>query len=74
MTRDEMFKYLNNVQEESTETKILNAIAACFDEVKYVEDKVNELERKFKTVMGDGSAAALNPEMPVDTNQMDIIE
>lgn len=71
MTKDEMFQYLNKIQEESESTKMLNAIATCFSEIKFTQDMVIDLQKKVNEIIDklnneEQSAEALNTDIQED--------
>lgn len=51
MIREEMQKYLIKIQEQNPQTKMLNAILACFDQIKNLEKKVIELQQKVNEII-----------------------
>lgn len=81
MTKDEMFQYLNKIQEESESTKVLNAIATCFNEIKFTQDMVIDLQKKVNEIIGnwnqiqpeEETAAALNDEIQEDTHEAESV-
>ena len=51
MTREEMQKYLIKIQEQNPQTKMLNAILTCFDQIKNLEKLVIELQQKINEII-----------------------
>lgn len=51
MTREEMQKYLIKIQEQNPQTKMLNAILTCFDQIKSLEKLVIELQQKVNEII-----------------------
>ncbi len=45
MTFEEMQNYLNNVQMQLPESKIMNALLVCFKDTKSLEDSVRKIEK-----------------------------
>ena len=82
MTKDEMFQYLNKIQEESESTKMLNAIATCFSEIKFTQDMVIDLQKKVNEIINklnneeeeEQSAEALNTDIQEDNQERNGIE
>lgn len=82
MTKDEMFQYLNKIQEESESTKMLNAIATCFNEIKFTQDMVIDLQKKVNEIVNvinnkedeEQSAEALNTDIQEDNQERNGIE
>ena len=46
MTFEEMQEFLNKVQTEKTQTKIMNALLSCYQQVKQHEKMIIELQEK----------------------------
>lgn len=53
MTFEDMQKFLNKVQQEKTETKIMNALLACYQQVKNLEAVVIELQKKVNEIISN---------------------
>ena len=53
MTFEEMQSYLNGIQAEKPETKIMNALLSCYQEVKNLQRLVIELQEKVNQVIGN---------------------
>lgn len=51
MTKEEMQKYLTKIQEQSSQTKMLNAILACFNENKNLEKMIIEIQQKVNEII-----------------------
>lgn len=51
MTFEDMQLFLNKTQQERTETKIMNALLACYQEVKNLEKVVIELQEKVNEII-----------------------
>lgn len=45
MTFEEMQNYLNNVQMQLPESKIMNALLVCFKDTKALEDSIRNIEK-----------------------------
>lgn len=45
MTFEEMQNYLNNVQMEMTQSKIMNAMLVCFKDIKTSEEQIRNIEK-----------------------------
>lgn len=50
MTFEEMQGFLNGIQAQKTETKIMNAILSCYQEVKQHEKLIIELQNKVNEI------------------------
>lgn len=89
MTFEEMQGFLSNVQAEQPETKIMNALLSCYQQVKQhekmiieLQEKVNEIAKNWNQeiegVNNDGiedaeTAEALNPDIEEDVIEEDDI-
>ncbi len=51
MNFEDMQAFLNKVQQEKFETKIMNALLACYKEVKDLEKLVIELQEKVNEII-----------------------
>lgn len=50
MTLEEMQSFLNGIQAQKPETKMMNAILTCYQEVKGLEQLVIELQQKVNEI------------------------
>lgn len=81
MTKEEMYKYLNQIQEQSELNKVLRAIATCFEEIKFTQDMIIDLQKKVNEIIGnwnqiqpeEETAAALNDEIKEDTHEAESV-
>ena len=69
MTIEEMTKHLTQIQNETAQTKILNAILACYAEIKNHEKAIIELQQKINEIIkvlnkyeAKENAETVNPE------------
>ena len=53
MSFEEMQEFLNSIQAQKTQTKMMNAILTCFQEVKILEKMVVELQEKVNEIIGN---------------------
>lgn len=53
MTFEDMQKFLNKVQQEKAETKIMNALLTCYQQVKNLEAVVIELQKKVNEIISN---------------------
>lgn len=53
MTFEDMQNFLNGIQAEKPETKIMNALLSCYQEVKGLEKMVIELQEKVNEIIGN---------------------
>lgn len=53
MTFEDMQNFLNGIQAEKPQTKIMNAILSCYQEVKILEKMVIELQEKVNEIIGN---------------------
>lgn len=53
MTFEDMQNFLNGIQAEKPQTKIMNAILSCYQEVKILEKMVVELQEKVNEIIGN---------------------
>ena len=51
MTFQEMQEFLNRIQAEKPQTKIMNAVLTCYGEVKTLEGLVIELQQKVNEII-----------------------
>lgn len=85
MTFEEMQSFLSKIQAEKPQTKIMNALLSCYQEVKEhekliieLQEKVNEIAKNWNSEI-EGveeeeeveNAAALNPDISEDMIQED---
>ena len=77
MTFDDMKEYLNKIQNDSAQTKTLNAILACYQQVKILEQLVIDLQKKVNEIINEWNeqvtAEALNSDIEEDTPEWDAI-
>lgn len=66
---EEMRNFLTGIQNESSQTKILNSILTCFTEIKRLEERIDVLSAKV-----DQIAEALNHDIKEDTIQSEPID
>lgn len=59
---EEMKNFLTSIQNESSQTKILNSVLTCFTEIKRLEERIDVLSAKVNQI-----AETLNPEVSEDT-------
>lgn len=53
MSFEEMQEFLNGIQAQKPQTKMMNAILTCFQEVKILEKMVVELQKKVNEIIGN---------------------
>ena len=51
MTIEEMRDKLTNIQNESSQTKILNAILTCYSEIKILEQKLFQTQKTVNQII-----------------------
>lgn len=68
MTREEMQNYLIKIQEQNPQTKMLNAILTCFDQIKNLEKLVIELQQKVNEIIQNWNKEIENAE-PVNEEE-----
>lgn len=86
MKFEDMRDFLQEIQNNDPQTKIMNAVLTCFQETKQLETLVIELQNKVNEIIIEWnkiqkednedkheSAEALNNDMPGDTPQEDMI-
>ena len=56
MSFEEMQEFLNGIQAQKPQTKMMNAILTCFQEVKILEKMVVELQEKVNEIIGNWNA------------------
>ena len=84
MTFEEMQSFLSKIQAEKPQTKIMNALLSCYQEVKEHEKLIVELQKKVNEIAKnwnseiegveeeeEENAAALNPDISEDMIQED---
>lgn len=83
MTFEEMQSFLSKIQAEKPQTKIMNALLSCYQEVKQhekliieLQEKVNEIAKNWNSEIEgveeeEKNAAALNPDISEDMIQED---
>ena len=84
MTFEEMQSFLSKIQAEKPQTKIMNALLSCYQEVKEHEKLIIELQKKVNEIAKNWNseiegvkdvevenAAALNPDISEDIIQED---
>ena len=83
MTFEEMQSFLSKIQAEKPQTKIMNALLSCYQEVKEhekliieLQEKVNEIAKNWNSEIEgieeeEENAAALNPDISEDMIQED---
>lgn len=83
MTFEEMQSFLSKIQAEKPQTKIMNALLSCYQEVKEHEKLIVELQKKVNEIAKnwnseiegveeeEESAAALNSDISEDMIQED---
>ena len=84
MTFEEMQSFLSKIQAEKPQTKIMNALLSCYQEVKQhekliieLQEKVNEIAKNWNSEIEgvkeeeEENAAALNPDISEDMIQED---
>lgn len=83
MTYDEMQEFLNKIQTEKTQTKIMNALLSCYQQVKQhekmiieLQEKMNEMISQWNTEFGGvddeiEDAETVNPDISEDMIQED---
>lgn len=65
--------FLTKTQEDMFETKVLNAVLSCFEEVKKLEGSLVETQQRLSEVIDHINAAALNTDISEDVSESDII-
>lgn len=84
MTFEEMQSFLSKIQAEKPQTKIMNALLSCYQEVKQHEKMIIEIQQKLNEIIKgwneevadeeekkEENAAALNPDISEDMIQED---
>lgn len=84
MTFEEMQDFLSRIQAEKSQTKIMNALLSCYQEVKEHEKLIIELQKKVNEIIKgwnseiegvedteEENAAALNSDISEDMIQED---
>lgn len=79
MTFEEMQNFLSKIQSEKTETKIMNAILTCYQEIKQhekmiieLQEKVNEIAKNWNTeIEGVEDAETVNADIAEDVVEED---
>ena len=84
MTFEEMQSFLSKIQAEKPQTKIMNALLSCYQEIKEHEKLIIELQKKVNEIAKnwnskiegveedeEENAAALNPDISEDMIQED---
>ena len=81
MTFKEMQDFLSKIQAEKPQTKIMNAILSCYQEIKQHEKMIIEIQQKLNEIIKgwneevaneeEENAAALNPDISEDMIQED---
>lgn len=82
MTFEEMQDFLSRIQAEKSQTKIMNALLSCYQEVKQHEKMIIEIQQKLNEIIKgwneevadakeEENAAALNPDISEDMIQED---
>lgn len=51
MTFEEMQNFLSKIQSEKTQTKIMNALLSCYQEVKQHEKMIIEIQQKLNEII-----------------------
>lgn len=51
MSFEEMQTFLNNIQAEKTDTKLMNAILTCYQDIEQLKKMVIELQEKVNEVI-----------------------
>lgn len=79
MDLQQMRDFLNAVQQERFETKVLNAILACFEQISMVKNALVETQEKMNEIIeeingANENAEALNPEIEEDSQEEAPIE
>lgn len=78
MTFNDMQEYLNQIQKDRFQTRIMNAVLTCYQEIKTLEQAIIQTQQKVNEIIRSlnnqtENAEALNPEITEDTEQADII-
>lgn len=80
MSFEEMQTFLNNIQAEKTDTKLMNAILTCYQDIEQLKKMVIELQKKVNEVIEnwnkkiEGDAAALNDDIQEDISEEDLVD
>ena len=61
MSFEEMQEFLNGIQAQKPQTKMMNAILTCFQEVKILEKMVVELQKKVNEIIGNWNTEIEGP-------------
>lgn len=78
MTFNDMQEYLNQIQKDRFQTRIMNAVLTCYQEIKTLEQAIIQTQQKVNEIIRSlnnqtENAEALNPEITEDAEQADII-
>lgn len=76
MDLESMRSFLIKAQEESFQTRVLNAILSCFEEIENVKIELNETREKVNEVIENWNenAETVNDDIEEDIEVEDIIE
>lgn len=69
MDLQQMTEYLNNIQQERFETKALNAILACFEEISRLKEALVETQEKMNEIIEE-----INGKEETETSQVVEVE
>ena len=77
MDIEKMKEYLNQINQETFQNKVLNLLLNCFENINLLEKQITELQEKMNEIIDEvnGNAAALNGEedfIVEDTGAADI--
>ena len=79
MTFNDMQEYLNQIQKDRFQTRIMNAVLTCYQEIKTLEQAIIQTQQKVNEIIRSlnnqtENAEALNPDIEEDEHQEDIID
>lgn len=69
MDLQQMTEYLNNIQQERFETKVLNAILTCFEEISRLKEALVETQEKMNEIIEE-----INGKEETETSQVVEVE
>ena len=79
MDIEKMREYLNQINQETFQNKVLNLLLNCFENIDLLGKQITELQEKMNEIIDEvnGNAAALNSEedfIVEDTGAADVME
>lgn len=71
MSFEEMQEFLNSIQAQKPQTKMMNAILTCFQQTKQLEKMVIELQEKINEIIGNWNTEieGIEDAAPVQTEE-----